>query len=134
MKQIIIDGNNFSDEEGFYVETDRLLTRNLTWKTGHNLDAFNDLLRGGFGFHEPGEKLSIIWINAAKSKKDLGYEITEKHWERILNTCHPANREYVQEKILEAHNHSGETLFDMIVGIIRDSEDSGHCCELEIID
>ena len=23
------------------------ITRDLNWKTGHNLDAFNDLLRGG---------------------------------------------------------------------------------------
>ena len=72
MKQIVIDGNNFSDIEGFYCEMDKLLTRDLTWKTGHNLNAFNDLLRGGFGFHEYGEKLSITWINAGKSRADLG--------------------------------------------------------------
>ncbi|MBO4749222.1 MAG: barstar family protein, partial [Lachnospiraceae bacterium] len=51
MKEITIDGNRFSDIEGFYTEIDRLLTRDLDWKTGHNLNAFNDLLRGGFGFH-----------------------------------------------------------------------------------
>ena len=74
MKKIVIDGNRFDDEESFYNEIDRLLTRNLTWKTGHNLDAFNDLLCGGFGFHEYGEELIIVWVNALKSKTDLGYE------------------------------------------------------------
>ena len=44
MKEIIIDGNNFSDLEGFYCEIDKVLTRNLTWETGHNFAAFNDLL------------------------------------------------------------------------------------------
>ncbi len=32
MKQITIDGNNFSDEEEFYAEIDRLLTKDLDWK------------------------------------------------------------------------------------------------------
>ncbi len=35
--------------EGFYDEIDRVLTKDLDWKTGHNLNALNDLLRGGFG-------------------------------------------------------------------------------------
>jgi RNAse (barnase) inhibitor barstar len=47
-KQIItINGDNFSDIETFYDEIDRILTIDLDWKTGHNLNAFNDLLRGG---------------------------------------------------------------------------------------
>ena len=51
MKTFILDGNNFTDMEGFYNEINKLLTKNLHWKTGHNLNAFNDLLRGGFGVH-----------------------------------------------------------------------------------
>lgn len=72
MKEFILDGNNFSDLEGFYSEIERLLTKGLDWKTGHNLDAFNDLLRGGFGVHEYGEAITMKWIHYAKSKKDLG--------------------------------------------------------------
>ena len=131
MKQIVIDGNNFSDEEGFYDEINRLLTRDLTWKTGHNPAAFNDLLRGGFGFHEYGEELEIKWINADKSRKDLGYDETVRFWEQRLATCHPSNRETVQKRIEDAKNHSGETLFDLFVSIILDNED--HNCKLEII-
>lgn len=74
MKEFVLDGNNFSDLEGFYTEIDKLLTRDLNWKTGHNLDAFNDLLRGGFGVHEYGEPIIIKWINYGKSKRDLGNE------------------------------------------------------------
>jgi RNAse (barnase) inhibitor barstar len=70
-KKIIIHGNNFSDIEGFYSEVDHVLTRNLDWKTGHNLDAFNDLLRGGFGVHEYEEPIKLIWKNSNKSKRDL---------------------------------------------------------------
>lgn len=42
----IIDGDDFSDLETFYVEVDKVLTLGLDIKTGHNLDAFNDILGG----------------------------------------------------------------------------------------
>ena len=73
MKEFIIDGKNFNDLEGFYCEIDKLLTRNLNFKTGHNFTAFNDLLRGGFGVFEEGPIL-IKWRNYEKSKADLGNE------------------------------------------------------------
>lgn len=85
MIEIAIDGNNFSDLEGFYCEIDKILTRNLEWKTGHNLDAFNDILRGGFGVHELGEPLHIKWINYNKSKEDLGNETILKLLEIICD-------------------------------------------------
>lgn len=74
---IIINGNNFSDLETFYVEIDRVLTKDLDWQTGHNLDAFNDLLRGGFGVYEYEESVKIIWINFSISKSKLGSKQTE---------------------------------------------------------
>ena len=50
MKKIIVDGNKFSNEEEFYTEIDKILTSGLSWKTGHNLDAFEDILRGDLVF------------------------------------------------------------------------------------
>ena len=46
----------------------------MEWKTGHNLDALNDLLRGGFGVFDD-EPIKIKWINYEKSKNDLGNEM-----------------------------------------------------------
>lgn len=40
MKEFIIDGNNFNDLEGFYCEIDKLLTKNLNFKTVHNFAAY----------------------------------------------------------------------------------------------
>ena len=85
MKTFILDGNSFSDMEGFYVNIDKLLTKNLQWETGHNLNAFNDLLRGGFGVHEYNEPITIKWINYSKSKKDLGDETVLMLLEIMLN-------------------------------------------------
>lgn len=72
MQTLKKNGDNFSNLETFYDGMDRLLTKDLTWKTGHNLDAFNDLLSGGFGVFESGEPVKIIWTNLSKSKLTLG--------------------------------------------------------------
>lgn len=73
-KTITINGYNFSDLETFYDEIDNVLTKDLGWKTGHNLNAFNDLLRGGFGIYEYDEPVKIVWTNFSNSRKTLGQE------------------------------------------------------------
>ena len=70
-QNIIIDGNNFSHLEGFYDEIERVLTKDLAWDIGHNLDAFNDLLRGGFRVYEYQEPVNLTWKRVMKSKRDL---------------------------------------------------------------
>lgn len=89
---VTINSNNFNDLEGFYNEIDRVLTQGLDWRTGHNLNAFNDILRGGFGVHEYEEPIKLIWNDANKSKRELS-------------------------KIID-----GKTLFDILVEIIQSNE------------
>lgn len=74
-KTAIIDGDNFSDLETFYDEVDRVLTKDINVKTGHNLDAFNDILCGDFGVFSYNETLKLIWKNFTKSRKNLGDEL-----------------------------------------------------------
>ncbi len=71
-KEIIIDGDKFATLPEFYDEVESKLTKGLGWKIGRNLDAFNDVLTGGFGVHDYEEPIQIKWINSVKSKKDLG--------------------------------------------------------------
>ncbi len=122
---LVIDGANFSDFDGFAREFTRLLC-NYTWRG--NLDAFNDLLRGGFGTPESGWVLR--WLNSESSRAALGYEETTRRLERLLLTCHPSQRSTIQARISRARRGEGPTLFDEIVGIIcihgpggRESED-----------
>lgn len=63
-----IDGDSFNNLEGFYEEVSANLIPGKHW--GHNLDAFNDILRGGFG--TPEEGFVLVWKNARKSKVDIG--------------------------------------------------------------
>lgn len=126
MKNIVIDGKKFSDLEGFYTEIDRLLTKDLDWKTGHNLDAFSDLLRGGFGVHEYGEALHIKWTHFAKSRQDLGYNATKDYYQDVLKKCHPSSRKYVEQKLQDAKECKGKTILEIIIDIISDTDASGH--------
>lgn len=65
-----LDGNNISTKEAFYEEfTRKVITTGGQW-WGRNLDALNDVLRGGFG--TPKEGFILIWKNATFSQKGLG--------------------------------------------------------------
>lgn len=85
-QEFIIDGKRFSDMAGFYDEVERVFTFELGWKIGRNLDAFNDILRGGFGWHEYGTPIHIKWLSYEKSVHDLGQEIMDIIEEIIWDT------------------------------------------------
>ena len=118
MQIIELNGNNFNSLITFYDEVEKKLTKNLDWKIGRNLNAFNDVLRGGFGMHEYEEPIKITWTNSSKSKQDLGWDETILYAESILTKCHPDNIAFVKEDIELAKQKKGETLFEIITGII----------------
>jgi RNAse (barnase) inhibitor barstar len=117
---IIINGDNFSDLESFYDEIDRVFTKDLGWDTGHNLDAFNDLLRGGFGVYEYEEPIILIWKNISKSKTDLGLESTKKWYERKITESKVENQQFFKDKLKELNESNGQTLLDTIFEIISE--------------
>lgn len=71
MLTITIQENNFSNLTEFYDEIERKMTSGLDWNIGRNLNAFNDLLREGFGVHDCDENYKLIWENSQKSKSEL---------------------------------------------------------------
>lgn len=120
MKNIIeIDGNNFSNINDFYDEIEKKFCKNLGWKFGRNLDAFNDVLRGGYGIYEYQEPVKIIWHNADKSRQDLGYDQTIIYLQEILSTCHPSNVAKLEKQLEKAKNRKGGTYFDIVIKIIK---------------
>lgn len=85
-KWIVFDGREIHNNEDFYKQVQKKMTKNLDFQIGNNLNAFNDLLWGGFGVHDYGEPLHIVWIFAEESKENLGEEffawivdVIEKH-------------------------------------------------------
>jgi RNAse (barnase) inhibitor barstar len=110
-----IDGSRFSTLEGFYEEISRVLIPDSDW--GHNLDALDDILQGGFGTPEGG--FILRWKNSALSRERLSYPETIRQLETTLQTCHPSNRGTVGRYLEDARNLKGETAFDWLIEIIR---------------
>lgn len=113
---LVIDGATFSDFEGFTWEFSRMFD-DYTWR-GH-MDAFNDILHGGFG--TPDGLWTLRWLNSGLSRSALGYDETVRHLEGPLQTCHPSHRQRILDEISRAQRGQGPTLFDDIVETIRGS-------------
>lgn len=118
-RKYYIDGNNFSTMEQFYDEISRVLIPEADW--GRNLDAFNDILWGGFG--TPEEGFILVWKNSDLSRERLGYPETVRQLQKRLQKCHPHNRALVQEKINLAKINRGPTTFDWLIDIINEHND-----------
>jgi RNAse (barnase) inhibitor barstar len=116
-----IDGNKFDDLAAFYEHVGEVLIPGSEW--GKNLDAFNDILRGGFG--TPDEGFVVRWKNSHRSQEKLGYAETVRYIEHKLTRCHPDNREDVKEDLLLAQQQRGQTLFEILTDIIRDHGPEG---------
>ena len=87
-QKFTIDGRRFSNMAGFYDEVERVFTFGLDRKNGRNLNAFNDILQGGFGRHEYGQPIHIQWLAYEKSVRNLGKVTMDTIVEIILDTDH----------------------------------------------
>jgi len=71
-----IDGQRFSTLEDFYTEVSRVVIPGADW--GHNLDAFNDILRGGFGTPEGG--FTVRRLQLPSRRYDWGTQRQSVSW------------------------------------------------------
>ncbi len=116
-----IDGRDFSTLEEFAEVVSRVLFPYAEW--GGNLDAFNDILRGGFGTPDGG--FVLRWTNSDISRERLGYPETVRQLEIRLSRCHPTNRDSVSRELDAARRGVGPTVFDWLVEIIREHGPEG---------
>jgi len=121
-QKIVINGNHFSDIEGFYDEAYRVLTSGLDWQPAHNLDALNDILYGGFGTFSLGEPIVLEWINYPKSRKDLGREPSIRYYESRAAGLSGKRADYFQGLADQLKTGGGETLIGMISGMIGERQ------------
>ncbi len=112
---VTIDGNAFRTLEEFYDEISRKLVPGASW--GRNLDAFSDILSGGFGTPDGG--YILLWQASEVSRHRLGHDEAARELERRLERCHPSNRGEVERELAAARSARGPTVFDWLVEIIR---------------
>jgi RNAse (barnase) inhibitor barstar len=117
---VSIEGSNIHDIASFYEEINRVFMRNEDWKLGNSLDAFNDLLYGGFGVLDQNTETDIIWNDMHISREALGYEATKHFYTQKLAPDSPYNKSYHQKKLKELESGTGQTYFDIVLKIIAD--------------
>ncbi len=70
-KRFVIDGKKIHNRTEFYDEIHRVLCPKFTGM-GYGLDSFKDVLRGGFGTFDRGEKIIIEFKDHSSAKKGIG--------------------------------------------------------------
>lgn len=121
LKNFIIDGTKICSIGTFADEFSRVVLPDHKWNG--NLDAFDDILGGGFG--TPEEGFVLIWRASNASRERLGYKQTIRELEDRLLRCHPSNRTPVQREIRRAQRKDGPTAFDWLVEIIAEHGPGG---------
>lgn len=116
--QLIIEGDQIHDIPSFYKEINRVFMKEESWELGNSLDAFDDLLYGGYGVLKDVQQVSIVWKNMKQSRAALGYEVTKAYYEEKLKPGSPFNHELFRKKLLELEQGTGETYFDVLQTIL----------------
>ena len=114
-----IDGAHFTNLQEFYNEFTLTVLSGKEW--GRNLDAFDDVLSGGFG--TPPEGFAILWKHFALSRERLGYAETLKYLEHQLSVCDSSQRNSVFTEIEKLKKGEGQLLCDILIEIIKEHED-----------
>ncbi|RMI30630.1 barstar family protein [Nocardia stercoris] len=117
---LVIDGDRFDDYEGFTREFSSLLDDHR-WHG--NLDAFSDILSGGFG--TPEEGFTLRWDHSDRSRRVLGHRAQADLLRAALPHVHPDNARGFRARIAHAEHGRGPTLFDTITEIIREHRPGG---------
>lgn len=117
----MIDSNNFSDYKGFIKEFNKNVFGDDYWQG--NLDAFNDMLYGGYGtpqIPDETEDFIILWKNAYKSEKELGVkQRSDSLWgDEEMKYIPESNWGIIQKQKELAEIGCGETMFMSLVSII----------------
>jgi hypothetical protein len=119
--EYMLDGSAFATLEEFSQHFSERVLGGYQWRG--NLDAFNDVLRGGFG--TPDDGFVLVWRDHALSRSRLGHAEMANRLERLRQTCHPSNVDRVDSELAAAHQSLGPTLFDLLVEIIREHGEGG---------
>ncbi len=118
--QVIIEGDAIHDIASFYEEINRVFMSEEDWKLGNSLDAFDDLLYGGYGIAKNAAELQLIWRNFEKSRQALGYAATQTYYQQKLEPGSPFNKDLFQNKLRELESGNGQTYFEIVLSIIAD--------------
>ncbi len=120
-RRYVLEGRAFSTLQEFAAHFSEVVLDGHVWNG--NLDAFNDILRGGFGTPDGG--FVLVWKDHGISRKCLGHGETARRLRRLLKTCHPTGLANIEDRLEAAQKGHGPTLFDELRAIIEEHGPGG---------
>ncbi|MGF7216536.1 RNAse (barnase) inhibitor barstar [Spirosoma lacussanchae] len=120
VKQIEIEGNAINDIASFYEEINRVFVGVESWQIGQSLDAFDDLLYGGYGALQGAESVELVWYHMDHSRNALGYHTTRAYYLEKLQPGSPYNKKLFKEKLEALEKGTGKTYFDTVMAILAE--------------
>lgn len=118
MKTFVIDSRHFDDIPGFFRELNRLFMQGEDWQLGESLDAFDDLLYGGYGALAGQKEIRLLWRGAHKSRTDLGPETTQDFYRNKLLQPQRYNPAWARQQLAALEAGTGKTYFETLLEII----------------
>jgi RNAse (barnase) inhibitor barstar len=76
-KEFILNGTRINTIKRFYEEIENELLLDSNAIDNWSLDAFDDILQGGYGLYDLQEEIIIKWVNFRSSEKKMNPEILE---------------------------------------------------------
>lgn len=113
---LTLDGD-VADIAAFYAEVNRVFMAGEGWRLGESLDAFDDMLRGGYGATRGFDAVDLHWRDIERSRHALGVAAT-RAWiaARIAAPGSDAARFRAQMAALDRGD--GRTYFDRLMEIV----------------
>lgn len=118
IKTIAIIGQNIRGIPSFYAEINRVFMAGEAWALGESLDAFDDLLHGGYGAIAGCEGVTLVWERFESSKMALGYETTRAFLRAKLQRPDLYNATTIRGQIEALEHGRGKTYIEIIMEII----------------
>lgn len=115
---LIIEGRNIHGIASFYDEINRVFMADEDWKLGPSLDAFDDLLYGGYGALKGDAPVILIWRQMEMSREHLGLAATRTHYLTKLDDPERFNIERIRSDLDTLEREGGPTYFDIVQEII----------------
>ncbi|WP_341021080.1 barstar family protein [Brevundimonas diminuta] len=115
---LIIEGRNIHGIASFYDEINRVFMADEDWKLGPSLDAFDDLLYGGYGALKGDAPVILIWREMERSQEHLGRDATRTHYLTKLDHPERFNIEHIRRDLDILEREGGPTYFDIVQEII----------------
>lgn len=120
MKTLTLNGAHVHDIPSFYAEVNAVFMADESWQLGQSLDAFNDLLYGGFGALCGNEPVTLVWLHAEHSRTALGLDATRRYYQDKLAQPECFNSAHFQRQLDALENGSGQTYFDILLELIAE--------------